>query len=266
MSNEHLHHGQPNETCIDADRRAEQAEAAVERGRDVLDGWDHDGPDDYAMHLLIQRVREALDGSRAGEEPCPTCGGSMRFCECMDDPFAQVPSDSSATNCMHVAVPVDELCQTCGCGKDGGGDCPCGCLEAVERAREAFALGAAWALGDDEEAPAALKARAEVAESYVAEFRAAWKSAVTRTGLAEDRADRAESDLARLRSAADKVGHQAVCPVDPCDCWMHDLAPLLDDDPEDQAGCSGLCGDHQWLDRPESDARECLICGTEAAG
>lgn len=23
---------------------------------------------------------------------------------------------------------------------------------------------------------------------------------------------------------------------------------------------------HQWLDRPESDTRECLICGTEVAG
>lgn len=25
------------------------------------------------------------------EPLCPTCGGSMRFCECMDDPFAAVP-------------------------------------------------------------------------------------------------------------------------------------------------------------------------------
>ena len=24
--------------------------------------------------------------------------------------------------------------------------------------------------------------------------------------------------------------------------------------------------DHQWLDRPESDTRECLVCGTEVAG
>lgn len=23
---------------------------------------------------------------------------------------------------------------------------------------------------------------------------------------------------------------------------------------------------HEWLDRPESDTRECLTCGTEAAG
>lgn len=30
--------------------------------------------------------------------------------------------------------------------------------------------------------------------------------------------------------------------------------------------CSGLCGEHHWLDRPESDTRECLICGTEVAG
>ena len=27
------------------------------------------------------------------------------------------------------------------------------------------------------------------------------------------------------------------------------------------SGCS-----HEWLDRPESDTRECLICGTEVAG
>ena len=30
--------------------------------------------------------------------------------------------------------------------------------------------------------------------------------------------------------------------------------------------CTGLCGEHHWLDRPESDSRECLICGTEVAG
>lgn len=25
-------------------------------------------------------------------------------------------------------------------------------------------------------------------------------------------------------------------------------------------------GDHEWLDRPESDTRECLICGMEVSG
>lgn len=35
----------------------------------------------------------------------------------------------------------------------------------------------------------------------------------------------------------------------------------------EDGGCPGCeCGDHEWLDRPESDTRECLICGTEAAG
>lgn len=44
------------------------------------------------------------------------------------------------------------------------------------------------------------------------------------------------------------------------------------------AACDGSCGtcpyhsavapecDHEWLDRPESDTRECLICGTEVFG
>lgn len=44
-----------------AEARAEGAESAIERARDVLDGWEHDGPDDPAIHLLIRRVREALD-------------------------------------------------------------------------------------------------------------------------------------------------------------------------------------------------------------
>jgi hypothetical protein len=74
----------------------------------------------------------------------------------------------------------------------------------------------------------------------------------------------ATAELARLKAAANKVGHQAACMVDPCSCWMADLAPLLDDESEPE--CSGLCGEHHWLDRPESDTRECLICGVEVAG
>lgn len=35
---------------------------------------------------------------------------------------------------------------------------------------------------------------------------------------------------------------------------------------EIEPDCSDLCGEHHWLDRPESDTRECLICGTEVAG
>lgn len=37
---------------------------------------------------------------------------------------------------------------------------------------------------------------------------------------------------------------------------------LLPPEPE----CPSLCGDHHWLDRPESDTRECLVCGDEVAG
>lgn len=46
----------------------------------------------------------------------------------------------------------------------------------------------------------------------------------------------------------------ADCPHPPCDC----------------ATCvergSDLCENHHWFWRPESDTRECLICGTEVAG
>lgn len=68
-----------------AERRAEEAEYHVEQLRDardaaerkveraerLLDGWEHDGPADPAMHLLIQRVREALNGAdMCLNEPC----------------------------------------------------------------------------------------------------------------------------------------------------------------------------------------------------
>lgn len=39
----------------------------------------------------------------------------------------------------------------------------------------------------------------------------------------------AEAELTRLKAAADLVGHEGACMVDPCDCWMTDLAPLLED-------------------------------------
>lgn len=89
----------------------------------------------------------------------------------------------------------------------------------------------------------------------------------------------AEARLERLKAAADTVGHQAACMVDPCDCWMQDLAPLLEyERPWGRVG-QGVQGagadawevsvyrelecDHQWLDRPESDTSVCELCGME---
>jgi hypothetical protein len=81
-----------------AERRAEDAEAAIEATRDLLDGWEQDGPDDYAVRLLIQRVRETLalrqrfeEGraarhlplhrTEAGHPNCSTCdGGGCHDC------------------------------------------------------------------------------------------------------------------------------------------------------------------------------------------
>ena len=42
----------------------DSAERRIERADALLDGWEHDGPDDPAILLLIQRVREVLVGSR----------------------------------------------------------------------------------------------------------------------------------------------------------------------------------------------------------
>lgn len=153
-------------------------------------------------------------------------------------------------------------------------------------------------------------------EVRASEFQQAALEMARKADQAERRAEDAEAAYERLRAAADLVGHQAACLVDPCDCWMYHLAPLLEyerpewvkvaDDKrgiggdawqvtlyEEQHrpqasecacwppyescshpphppctcdGCIGAACDHQWLDRPESDTRECLVCGTEATG
>ena len=43
---------------------------------------------DFPLDTAENDARSLL---KPGEPPCPACGGSMRFCECMDDPFAAVP-------------------------------------------------------------------------------------------------------------------------------------------------------------------------------
>lgn len=210
--------------------------------------------------------------SRPGDlPPCPACGGSMRFCECMDDPFAPagrkcqtcgcgsdgdgdcpcgcINSEGVGTGAGEGATGQDigtawvtrsadcpeapaqahplgpdgftplapaSTCSTCGCGVAGDGDCPCGCVEAAERTREAFALGAAWALGDDEEAPAALRDRIEQVSAERDRYRMAWKSAVTRAGLAAERAETAEAEVERLLDVLAEVrrAFDLQCPPD----------------------------------------------------
>lgn len=48
--------------------------------------------------------------------------------------------------------------------------------------------------------------------------------------------------------------------------WNTVLGSVLARVEEREPDRPGLCGEHHWLDRPESDTRECLICGTEVAG
>lgn len=123
-------------------------------------------------------------------------------------------------------------------------------------------------------------------EVRASEFQQAALEMARKADQAERRAEDVEAAYERLRAAADLVGHQATCLVDPCDCWMYDLAPLLEYErpewakvAESKQGVgddtwqvvvyeerSGAKCDHQWLDRPESDTHECLICGAEEAG
>lgn len=49
---------------------------------------------------------------------CPACGGSLRFCECMDDPFAAVPDE-----CQHdwLDRPESDTHECLICGEERSG-------------------------------------------------------------------------------------------------------------------------------------------------
>lgn len=45
---------------IDAEAILAQKNAQIQTALNLLDGWDHDGPDDEATKILIRRLRVAL--------------------------------------------------------------------------------------------------------------------------------------------------------------------------------------------------------------
>ena len=138
-------------------------------------------------------------GTGAGEGATGQDTGTAWVTRSADCPEAPAQAHPLGPDGFTPLAPAS-TCSTCGCGVAGDGNCPCGCVEAAERTREAFALGAAWALGDDEEAPAALRARIEQASAERDRYRMAWKSAVTRAGAA---ADRHAELLAKVEALAD---------------------------------------------------------------
>lgn len=137
--------------------------------------------------------------------------------------------------------------------------------------------------------------RAEEAEFHVEQLRDARDSA-------EQRIEQAEAEVERLRDALLQVrrAFDLQCPPMPADkyvdrgAWMaHSWWNTVLGDILNRAGAGDIQGgepardfvcceiavtclsehspapgtcEHQWLDRPESDTRECLICGTEVAG
>lgn len=121
-------HGLDN--CSQAPARALR-EAAQFFERDMPRAWGGDATwfttgkrvADLVAICLRERAAD-LDADRVAavrrelsEEPCPACGGSMRFCECMDDPFAIVdPSDEGPCSCVvGVCSEEGECCESNEC-------------------------------------------------------------------------------------------------------------------------------------------------------
>ena len=202
-----------------AERRAEESEFHVEQLRDardsaerrieradaLLDGWEHDGPDDPAILLLIQRVREVLVGSRgevgtgAGEGATGQDTGTAWVTRSEDCPEAPAQA--------HLSAADDSDAALCPCGEPIGhahhcGSC-CGCGAADQHEHMAMV------------------------------------EHLRRCPICDMRFDK---ECAACGCGLDGYGN---CP---CGCYGWDRC------------------DHDWLDRPESDSRECLICGVEVFG
>lgn len=114
----------------------------------------------------------------------------------------------------------------------------------------------------------------------VAEFQWNALEMARKADQAESRAEGAEAEVERLREVISEV--RAVfdlqCPPMPSERYMDQGAWVAHSwwnkvlgnilrrvELMDELNTSGTCS-HDWLDRPESDTRECLLCGTEVAG
>lgn len=122
-------------------------------------------------------------------------------------------------------------------------------------------------------APAVERIKAEAA----AEFQWNALEMARKADLAERRAEEAEFHVEQLRDARDSAERRIERTERLIDSWERDapdhsnpvfigrLRETLQRDPAPVRLRGEEC-EHHWLDRPESDTRECLICGTEVAG
>jgi hypothetical protein len=107
--NERLHQEIERLADLAAERRAEKLEAVICQVKKVFDlqcppmlpekyvdrgAWMAHSWWNTVLGSILRRTERATP-----EVPCPVCGGSMRFCECMDDPFTTVPDSDDAAIC-----------------------------------------------------------------------------------------------------------------------------------------------------------------------
>lgn len=138
------------------------------------------------------------------------------------------------------------------------------------------------------DSPATLRVRLTEAESNALEMARKAEQAERRAEEAEfhveqlrDARDRAERRIEQIEALADEWQEDYPSDLAACsrtaDQWWRDLRAALGVERFDDAPCGPGCEPdhcdhedchhrHQWLDRPESDTRECLICGAEVAG
>jgi hypothetical protein len=116
-----------------------------------------------------------------------------------------------------------------------------------------------------------------VVTQIIAEYQHAALEMARKADIAESRAEEAEYHVEQLRDARDSAERRLERAERLIDSWEHDapdhsnpvfigrLRECLRRAPA-SVRLRGEGCDHDWLDRPESDTRECLLCGAEVAG
>lgn len=204
--------------------------ARIARAERLIDSWERDAPD-HSNPVFIGRLRETL------RHECLGCGHIHTPNGCSGP---QTPSDRWAG-----VSPA-----TCDCNDDGPTPDP-DPIRCATRCSQ-------WPTCRHDWSPW----RCQVCEAVVTEGQ-----------YCEDHS--ADEDTGPV--VVEEIAWSRPCPA-PLRCADQEYCPPAcrragnregnkAGSAREYGGCPGCeCGQHDWLDRPESDTRECLICGTEVAG
>lgn len=226
------------------------------------------------MPSIVDPPSETQTETRERPAECPECDGSGLYPNTVPGVGVEWVGCPACEWCGHPDGQHENGCRL-GVGPDEIGEVDAAITTVLHERL------ASW-FGDDRQAFLAADL-VPVVERIVGEFRRNTIDMARKAAIAETERDDALAEVERLRDMLAEI--QAIfdlqCPPMLPDryvdhgAWMaHSwwntvLGNILKREALlgklTPVSTSDVC-DHEWLDRPESDTRECLICGTEVAG